>query len=155
MRKKLSTFLRLNRKWKLLVLEALLELARARVLKLLPFKVSARTLGVRREESSHMRRAEDERTLYEVSKAVGWLARHTPWESKCMEKAIAARNMLVRRGISCTLYFGMGRDPSGRLVAHAWLRSGTYVVTGRQEMQSFTPVEWFGTKLDGRLRRQE
>ena len=150
----MAVYWRLNRKWKLLLLEALFELARARLLKMLPFKTAAKTLGVRRAESPSSCRDGEEQTLLEISKAVRWMARHTPWESKCMETAIAARYMLERRGIPCTLYFGAGRDPAGRFAAHAWLRSGPYVVTGAKEMRHFAPVEWFGTDPDRRGGRE-
>jgi hypothetical protein len=41
--------------------------------------------------------------------------------------------MLQRRRISSTLYFGLVKDSSGQLKdlkAHAWVRSGTQVLTG-------------------------
>lgn len=152
--KKLRTFARQKRKDQLLLIEALFELARARALKTLPFPAVAKTLGVRREESPGEHRIGEENTLYRISRAVRWMARHTPWESKCMETAIAARRMLERRGIACTLYFGTGRDETGRLAAHAWLRSGPFVITGGEEMHKFTAVEWFATRPDGRTRRR-
>ena len=152
--RKLRTFARQKRKWKLLLLEALFELARARLLKSLPFRTAAGALGARRLESPREHRAGDESTVYAVSKAVRWMARHTPWESKCMVMAIAAKRMLERRGIPCTLYFGTGRDETGRLAAHAWLRSGPFVVTGGEMMHKFTAVEWFGTPPARRRKRR-
>lgn len=150
--KKLSKFARLKRKWKLLLIEALLSLAWARLLKSLPFSRVAPTLGNRREESSPSHRPGDEHALYSVSKAVRWMARHTPWESKCMVMAIAGKRMLERRNIDSTLYFGTARDASGRWIAHAWLRSGPFVITGEEEMRKFTVVETFGGKPKGRPR---
>ena len=43
--------------------------------------------------------------------------------------------------------------PKGRLIAHAWLRSGPFYVTGAEEMGMFTVVAAFGS--DKRAERME
>jgi hypothetical protein len=78
---------------------------------------------------------------------VGWsieaAARRVPWESACLTQAVAAKLMLRRRGIASTLYLGV-RVPEGRaLDAHAWLRAGDTIVTGRDGMQRFSVVATF------------
>ena len=51
---------------------------------------------------------------------VGWIvermAEHTPWESACLAQAMAAQNMLKRRGIGSTLYLGLN-SPAGTRVS--------------------------------------
>ena len=47
-------------------------------------------------------------------------ARITLWRSMCLEKALAGRWMLRRRGIDNTMYVGMARQGQ-TFVAHAWL----------------------------------
>ena len=55
--------------------------------------------------------------------------------------------MLEKRGIESTLYLGTAKDESGELIAHAWLRSGPYFVTGAEGMEKFTVVGKFAKKL--------
>ncbi|MNG37786.1 hypothetical protein D3C84_1252420 [compost metagenome] len=55
--------------------------------------------------------------------------------------------MLMRRNISSTLYLGTARDASGKMVAHAWLRSGSIYVTGFETMKQFTVVALFGSTV--------
>lgn len=61
-------------------------------------------------------------------------------------QAVAARQMLVVRGVPCQLYFGVrsqvaGLDPSAQNIgAHAWLRCGAFTVTGEAEAAAFQPI---------------
>ena len=57
------------------------------------------------------------------------VARHTRWRSMCLEKALAGRWMLRRRGIPSTMYVGMAKR-GGSFVAHAWLVGEGRTVTG-------------------------
>ena len=57
------------------------------------------------------------------------VARVTWWRSLCLEKAIAGRWMLRRRGIASTIYVGMAKSAQG-FVAHAWLVGEGQTVTG-------------------------
>ena len=52
--------------------------------------------------------------------------------------------MLERRGIPSTLYLGSGRDDQGQMAAHAWLRSGSYIVTGKEGHERYAVVGIFG-----------
>lgn len=67
---------------------------------------------------------------YKISSVVNRTADHTNWESKCLVRALTARKLLLRKGISCTLYLGVGKDEDGKMIAHAWLRTGEMYVTG-------------------------
>lgn len=58
--------------------------------------------------------------------------RHTWWRSMCLEKALAGRWMLRRRGISSTMYVGMAKR-DGNFIAHAWLVGEGRTVTGASE----------------------
>jgi hypothetical protein len=90
----------------------------------------------------------------EVQRAVvlpiGWavqvLGERLPWMSQCLVQALAATWMLQRRRIPSTLYFGLTKDSSGQLkdlLAHAWVRSGTQVLTGARGRDGFTVVATF------------
>ncbi|MNF17176.1 hypothetical protein D3C80_2205270 [compost metagenome] len=62
----------------------------------------------------------------------------------CLVKAIAIMKMLERRRIDCTLYMGTSKDVYGKLIAHAWLRSGSFYLAGQNEMDRFTVALTFG-----------
>ena len=74
------------------------------------------------------------------------MSRYTFWESECLVKAMAGMKMLERRGIESTLYLGTAKDETG-LIAHAWLRSGTFYVSGAEVMERFTVVAQFAKEI--------
>ena len=94
-------------------------------------------------ESPDTHGPEQQAAVERVSWAVQTMSRCTPWKSNCLAQAIAAKRMLQQLEISSTLYLGVVRKGIGGLEAHAWLRSGTVVVTGAQEMGRFTVVSTF------------
>ena len=109
------------------------------------FRHLSRRLGRPNEETpAESPRHQDTPTRL-VSWAIDAAGRRTPWKSTCLVRALAAHAMLHRRGISSTLYLGVdpGSGPARTLDAHAWLRSGTCVVTGGEVMDRFTPVASF------------
>lgn len=67
----------------------------------------------------------------------------SPWRTKCFEQALAARMMLMRRGIAATIYFGVLKKPDNKMEAHAWLKCRDIVVTGWKKMDSYTVVAQF------------
>ena len=77
---------------------------------------------------------EPERAL---ARRVGWaveaVARHSPIQFACFPQAIAAKWMLRRRGLSSTLYLGAKFEAKDKLAAHAWLRVGDRILTGREQ----------------------
>ncbi|MEY8191248.1 lasso peptide biosynthesis B2 protein [Peribacillus simplex] len=154
--KKAQTFLRLDFKTKLLYIEAFLHLGRARYLKSISFSKVAPTLGELMKESSYELNAVDKETLANVSRAINIMSRYTIWESQCLVKAIAAMKMLEKRKIDSTLYLGTAKDENGGLIAHAWLRSGPFYITGAEVMDRFTVVSKFSKKNRSRgLKEQE
>lgn len=119
----------------------LLALARMMIL-VVPFRRIAPLLGQTMAESSHA--APRQRTLAKkISWAVQTTGRHTPWESKCLAQAMAAKMMLRRRRIPSTLYLGLAKDAQGALTAHAWLRCGELILTGGQNHEEFTTIACF------------
>ncbi len=85
--------------------------------------------------------------VHNISSAIHLMSRYTWWESRCLVKAIAGMKMLERRRIESTLYLGTGRDEKGKMVAHAWLRSGTSYISGQEEMHRYAVVGVFGKKI--------
>ncbi|WP_259416053.1 lasso peptide biosynthesis B2 protein [Bacillus toyonensis] len=145
--KRLRVFLLLNMETKLLFLEAFIFLGWARVLKGITFSKVAPSLGDYMNETSVAQIQQHEDTLKEVSEAISIMSRYTFWESQCLVKAIAGMKMLEKRDIESTLYLGTAKDNSGALIAHAWLRSGSFYVTGSEGMEKFTVVGSFAKRL--------
>jgi Transglutaminase-like superfamily len=143
--RKLRKFLVLPAGQKRFLLEALLYLGLARILKALPFSRIVPVLGKPMTESPLLHDPANETLIRQISRAVRIMSRHTVWESQCLVRAIAAKKMLERRKIESTLYLGTARDKQGQLIAHAWLRSGPFYLTGAEEMNHFTTVAIFGT----------
>lgn len=75
--------------------------------------------------------------------AIGAVSRYTPWESKCLVQAIVAKLLLRRQLLPNTLYLGVANGDAGKLVAHAWIRTGTRVVTGGYGLDAYTIVATF------------
>lgn len=133
---------------KLMFIEAYYYLAWGRIFKLLPFAKVAHSLGTHMKETPYTSEKEQHHFMMrKVSRAVHTMSRVTWWESQCLVKAYAAMKMLNRRGISSTLYLGSGRDEQGNMAAHAWLRSGSYLVTGKEGHERYSVVGMFANGL--------
>lgn len=145
---KVRALLKLDRHTLLLFIEAYFYLGVARVQVLRPFVKVAPALGSRTEVTSEL--CEDvltRRQLKRISTAVDVMSRYTFWDSKCLVRAIAGMKMLERRRIPSTLYLGTGKDEHGKLIAHAWLRSGPVYLSGAEVMKEFVVVETFANKV--------
>jgi hypothetical protein len=126
-----------------------------RVLKAVPFASALRILGAERTETSHARNREDELTLALIGKSLITMSRYTWWDSQCLVLAMAGMQMLARRGIESTMYLGTARDKkTGKMVAHAWLRSGEAYVTGAYELERYVVVGVFGKTLQNSKKRR-
>lgn len=127
-----------------LLLEALLALFVARVVLLfIPFRRIAAWMGAVGAESAVVAPAEKEAAAAQVGHAVVTIARHVPWDSRCLAQALAGAWMLNRRGLCGTLYFGLKKDEQAPFAAHAWLRYGGRYVTGGNGHKTFRVIASF------------
>ncbi len=133
----------------LLLAESLFMLTTATLARrLLPFRWLVRTLGQSQRELPPDHGPHEANLSLRVSRGLDAAAARLPWPTTCLERAIAAKWMLRRRRVPCTLYLGVRRSAAG-LDAHAWLRSGPTIVTGAQaeggkdEASLFPPVAWY------------
>ena len=94
-----------------------------------PMKYLSRFFGERDQESDAEERFEDKRIAFWIGERVERVCDKTPWDSKCLVKALIAQQILKRKKIPTTLYMGVGKT-KGNMAAHAWLRCGTVYVTG-------------------------
>jgi hypothetical protein len=119
----------------------LLHLSRLSIL-ILPFKKLASILGRSQQETAYD--ADHEKVATDIFHSVRRSARFTIHASKCYDQALTGKLMLSYRKVSSTIYFGLAKDQDSGLSAHAWLRAGSIIVTGKRAMHKFTPVAWFG-----------
>jgi hypothetical protein len=144
--KKIMIFSSFNLHTKMLLIEALIFLGWASILKKKPFSKVASSLGDQTLETSFTPNQSTTKTLKNISNAINIMSHHTFWESKCLVRAIAGMKMLNRRKIDSTLYLGTSKDENGRLIAHAWLRCGSFYLTGAEGMEKFIVVGKFGKR---------
>lgn len=141
-------FLALSIKMKLLFIETFFLLGWARVLKSIPFSKVSPSLGEKEAETTFNPDELNRESLRNISKTIYIVSQYTFWESQCLVQAMAAMKMLEKRGIESTLYLGMAKDETGALIAHAWLRSGPFYITGSEGMERFTVVGKFAKRIN-------
>lgn len=141
---RLAKFLRHDRAGRGLLLEALAWLCWARLLLLfVPFRRIAPHLGRSMTESPSAMAAQERLLASRVSWAVQSVAAHVPFGFVCLPQAMAAKWMLRRRRLASTLYLGVARPDEVKFTAHAWLRAGDMILTGRAESRTHTILATF------------
>lgn len=118
------------------------------LVKFVPSKKLEKNWGIPNEESSQDLKPWQYRYCGLVSRHVNRVAGNTPWESKCLVRALTARKLLMEKEIPCTLYLGVGKDESGKMIAHAWLRAGKAYVTGGDGSDYATVAKFKTTTAD-------
>lgn len=86
-------------------------------------------LGQKGAESQYDVTIEQLRTAYTIAYYVNKVASKAPWRKKCFARALTLQKLLKEENITSTLYMGVGKK-DGKMVAHAWLRCGSYYLTG-------------------------
>ena len=86
--------------------------------------------GIEGEESPFDLSLDEYYIAKKVAYSVDQVCSKTKWESKCLVRALTAQRLLAERGITSTMYLGVGYDENKKIIAHAWLRSGRMYVTG-------------------------
>jgi hypothetical protein len=149
------SFWRLEAPRKVILIEAALVLiAAGAAIRFLRFRRIAPNLGVAlparsttadpEDASSSIATGLDEAVRIETTGwAISTAAGHLPWRSTCLVQAIAGKWMLRRRSIPSTLCIGVDRGAIARLEAHAWLRSGNFVLTGAASAERFNTIAEF------------
>jgi len=119
----------------------LLEVALCTLLTALPERWYFRMLGLRRCEDQSAEPPKPSGACpvelgaaLAVGRAVERVGSRVSFRAVCLQRALAARRMLRRRGIESTVHFGLRRKagesgPPG-LAAHAWTVVDDIVVTG-------------------------
>lgn len=140
--KKLDNFCRLKHKGLFIYAYILSGMIRLSIL-IIPFNYLKKGLGIPKQESSF----ESSEKQLEVAKQVRCLVlqvcHHTPWESKCLVRAILSAHLLKRKGMESTLYLGVNKNVAGDIQAHAWLRVGEMIIMGGENKNDFVEVARF------------
>jgi Transglutaminase-like superfamily len=78
-----------------------------------------------------------------IARAIGWavsrVSRTRPLKTVCLGQAISAHLMLKKRRIPSTVYLGVAYEDS-KMIAHAWVVTGDFIVTGEAGHERFTVV---------------
>lgn len=142
---RLAKFLRHDWAGRTLLLEALVWLSWAKLLLLIvPFRWIAPRLGKLQAETAATLTETEHQLAQRVAWAVQSVACHVPLGFVCLPQAMAAKWMLRHRGLASTLYLGVARPDEAKLTAHAWLRAGDKILTGRAESRTHTRIAAFG-----------
>jgi hypothetical protein len=132
--------------WRLLAEAGVLLVVVRLALWFVPFRRLAARFGKAMEISPSTETEAQRAAVIPIGWAVQVLGERLPWMKQCLVQALAAMWMLQSRRIPCTLYFGLAKDSSGQLKAlkaHAWVRSGTQVLTGARGRNEFKVVATF------------
>jgi hypothetical protein len=112
------------------------------VIMFMPFRKIASWMGSLGVESLHDLHATDLAT--KIEHAVRRSSRYTLHVSKCYDQALAAKALLGQCSLPATIYFGLAKESENLLMAHAWVRCGHSIISGKAGMERFTVVACFG-----------
>jgi hypothetical protein len=57
---------------------------------------------------------------------------------------LTAKALLGQCSLPSTIYFGLAKENENQLMAHAWVRCGERIISGKAGMERFTVVACFG-----------
>lgn len=83
-------------------------------------------------------------TINAIGHAIRRSSKFTLHDSRCYDQALTGKIMLNRRGLSATLYLGLAKESEHQLSAHAWVRCGDSIVTGKAGMDRYMVIACFG-----------
>lgn len=142
--KHLKKFIKLSWKIKLLLLGSLCLLGIVRLaILIIPFRYLTLFMGKKMLESPNEISSKQLLRALIVGWSVNKVSNFTPWESKCLVRAFTGQILLRLLNIPSTLYLGVAKLNSDQLHAHAWLRSGSCMITGARERDGFKAIAHF------------
>jgi hypothetical protein len=124
-----------------LLVEALFFLGLSRIATAtLPFRMLMAWTGRRRSGTDYKRT--DTETVERIGQAITLAARRAPFRAVCLQQALAAQEMLRRRGLKTTIHFGVAANDRRGIDAHAWVTHDDLTVIGDGPGR-FTPIATF------------
>jgi len=153
----LGGFLRAPGRRRILAIEAVSELVRARLMTLLPARIYARDFG--RMSESPITSDPPARDVtadpaqiqlaVEIGRVVETVARAMPFRAVCLQQSLASRRMLRRRGVPAVVCLAVNRDAAERAApergtaAHAWIEVGSHAIGGGENLGDYAVVARF------------
>jgi len=113
-----------------------------------PFQRLALRLGLRQVEPADLSRTDQAAEASQIGWALRAMASRTPWKNSCLVQSLAGMMMLRRRDIPAALYLGVAKDETvaDDLAAHAWLCSGSLVLTGEDGRDRYRVISIFSNR---------
>lgn len=112
-----------------------------------PFRWLAHGLGqhYHNVQFSPLVSAQQRQQAWRIGRIVERIAAYTPWQSKCLVQAIMVRTLLSVYGIPYILYIGasLTKNTDTPMKAHAWVKVGPWVVSGREGHKAYAVVSAF------------
>ncbi len=108
-----------------------------------PKRIIFKRLGLKGVESEFELLAEQRKIVLLLEKTMRRVVRFLPLRVKCFARALTAKRILKKHYIPSTIYLGVAKEGSNKLIAHAWLRCGDIIVTGKEEMAKFKTILFF------------
>lgn len=144
--KKVKTFWSIGNGRRLRFLQAYIYMGIYRAFILfVPFNKYKKRMGNHNNESPKEVDIISYRVAREVRWAVTQAARHTPWESKCLVQALTAQRMMKNKRIPTTIYLGVKKNKDNEMIAHAWVRCGSFYITGGDNRWGYAVVAKFAS----------
>lgn len=109
----------------------------------LPFRWIAPWLGQHMAATSETHTDSDRVTAGRIQRVVRIAGKYVPWRAQCLAQAITGAMMLRRRKMAGTVYLGINRAEGKEAIAHAWLRSGSTIVTGGDGREDHAVISTF------------
>ena len=106
------------------------------------FKKIASSLGSLNKETRLI--VEEQMPVIDICNAIRRAAKFSLHKSNCYDQALAGKIMLKWRGLPSTIYFGLSKSDPLELIAHAWLRCGSQIVTGKLGLENYTIIACYG-----------
>jgi hypothetical protein len=115
------------------------------ILLIVPFKRVARYLGQDMQNIPviPLACARHKVIAEHIGNAIRTTANYTPWESKCLAQAMAARVLLGIHDIPYALFLGVNKQKLTDMTAHAWVCVDRIPVTGGDGFAGYTVVSTF------------
>ena len=139
----IKKYKRLASSEKKLFIESFVLSFKIRVLiKFYPMKKYAHKLGEENKLSDNIELAEIEK-LKPFIVNIKRVSRYSIWRTKCFEEAFTLKKIIEKRGYSSTIYFGIAKEESNNLKAHAWLKIGDIIIIGGRGHKQYTVTKYF------------
>lgn len=106
---------------------------------MLPFRILRPLLARGAGPSTQPTDTQADDSADRVARAVSAAAQLIP-RATCLTQALAAQQLLARRGEPSELHIGVARDPRRGVTAHAWLAAHDRVVIGGGALERYIPL---------------